>query len=168
MTNTKKNARASGLPVPTRVTDDGVRVIDINVYAPYFLASINSSLSRGASALYQSEFGVGVTEWRVLSWIATEPGCGAARICDGIAIDKGAVSRAITRLETMGLLSATPAANDPRRKYLTLTEAGFDLHARMMEVSLEREIELLDGVDPKDYEAFLRVMRKLRANVKHL
>ena len=30
------------------------------------------------------------------------------------------------------------------------------------------EIELLDGVDPKDYEAFLRVMRKLRANVKHL
>ena len=70
------------LSQPTLVTPHGRRVIDIDNYIPYFLAAVNNALSRGASSRYLTDFGVGVTEWRVLSWLATEPGIPASRICD--------------------------------------------------------------------------------------
>ena len=158
----------SRLSRPTRLTTEGARVINIDNYAPYFFAAINSALSRGASARYLNDFGIGVTEWRVLSWIATEPQVSAARICDVIALDKAAVSRAVAKLENDALIAATPSRRDPRRKALRLTAAGAVLHDRVLTAALEREAQLIDGVPPEDYETFLRVMRRLRANVETL
>ena len=91
MTRTYRPALPDGrLAEPTRLNAHGRRVIDIDSYVPYFLIAVNNALSRGASARYLREFGVGVTEWRVLSWLATEPGIPASRICEVIALDKAA------------------------------------------------------------------------------
>ncbi|WP_157960119.1 MarR family winged helix-turn-helix transcriptional regulator [Albibacillus kandeliae] len=150
---------------PVQKNPDGRTVIDIRGYAPYYFASVNSALSRGASAQYLNEFGIGVTEWRVLSWIATEPGVPASRICEIIALDKGAVSRAINKLDQLDLLIATPSPSDPRRKSLELNEAGWALHDKLLDVALERESRLVEGVAPQDLEVFLKVMRTMRANV---
>jgi len=161
-------APSGGRPEPTNVTWDGRRVINIDTYIPYFLAAVNNAVSRSASQRYLTEFGVGVTEWRVLSWLATERDIPASRICEVIALDKAAVSRSVGKLEEMGMLVATPAKTDPRRKTLALTEAGYRLHDRILAIALEREARLVDGADPDDLEAFLRVMRVLRRNVDHL
>ena len=94
MTRTYRAALPDGrLAEPTRLNAQGRRVIDIDTYVPYFLIAVNNALSRGASARYLREFGVGVTEWRVLSWLATEPGIPASRICEVIALDKAAAKR---------------------------------------------------------------------------
>ena len=156
------------LSQPTHVTPHGQRVIDIDNYIPYFLAAVNNALSRGASSRYLSDFGVGVTEWRVLSWLATEPGIPASRICDVIALDKAAVSRSVSKLADMGLLITQASPTDPRRKALSLNDKGYALHDRVMATALDREAILIDGVDPQDLEAFLRVMRVLRRNVERL
>jgi DNA-binding MarR family transcriptional regulator len=156
------------LSQPTRATPHGQRVIDIDNYVPYFLAAVNNALSRGASSRYLSDFGVGITEWRVLSWLATEPGIPASRICDVIALDKAAVSRSVGKLAEMGLLIAHASPTDPRRKALSLNASGYALHDQVMATALEREAVLIEGVDPHDLEAFLRVMRVLRRNVERL
>lgn len=143
-------------------------MIDIDTYAPYFLTAVNTSLSRGASAIYLQEFGIGVTEWRVLSWIATEPDIPAARICEVIMLDKSAVSRSVARLDGLGLLDVASSESDPRRKTLRLNAAGQDLHDRILETALAREAWLIAGVDPEDLEAWLRVMRIFRKNVETL
>ena len=153
---------------PVRKTADGRQVIDIDCYAPYFLAAVNSALSRGASATYLRDFGIGVTEWRVVSWLATEPGVPAARICEVIALDKGAVSRSVARLDALGLLEVEALGSDPRRKTLALNGEGQALHDRILDRALQREAILIDGVDGEDLEAFLRVMRIMRRNVEAL
>ncbi|MHA6264561.1 MarR family winged helix-turn-helix transcriptional regulator [Arenibacterium sp. CAU 1754] len=153
---------------PTCKNAQGRQVIDTNTYIPYFLAAVNNALSRGASARYLGDFGVGVTEWRVLSMLAAEPGIPAARICDVIALDKSAVSRAIVKLDEMGILDVDVSATDPRRKSLSLNAEGNALHDRILATALEREAKLIQGVDPDDLEAFLRVMRQLRKNVRTL
>ena len=45
-------------------------VLDLETYVPYFLTAISNTWSRSASRLYLERFGVGVTEWRVLSQLA--------------------------------------------------------------------------------------------------
>ncbi|MCB1339509.1 MAG: winged helix-turn-helix transcriptional regulator [Pseudooceanicola sp.] len=156
------------LSQPVTTNPDGRRVIDIDSYAPYFLTAVNTALSRGASQLYLREFGIGVTEWRVMSWIATEPGIPASRVCEVIMLDKSAVSRSVARLDELGFLEAAASGNDPRRKMLSLSAAGLALHDRILERALSREARLIEGVEPEDLEAWLRVMRILRRNVERL
>ena len=160
--------RPDGLPPATRLNAEGRRVVDAEQYTPYFLTSVYSSLSRSASSLYLKQFGVGVTEWRVMSWIATEPGVTASRICEVIALDKAAVSRAVAKLLSMDLLIVKSLTRDPRRKSLQLNDEGQGLHDQILDIALTREAQLIKGVDPDDLAAFLRVMRIMRRNVETL
>ncbi len=146
----------------------GRQVLDLACYVPYFLAAVNNALSRGASQTYLANFGVGIVEWRVVSMLAIEPGIAAARICEVIALDKAATSRALQQLRQSGYVSFETPGSDPRRKLWWLNERGYDLHDRILAQALEREKRLIEGVDPEDLEAFLRVMRTMRKNVDRL
>jgi DNA-binding MarR family transcriptional regulator len=152
---------------PTRDLN-GRQIVDTDTYIPYFLAVVNNALSRSASAQYLKDFGIGIGEWRVLSILANEPGIAASRICQVVAMDKAAVSRSLDRLNKQDLLHINHAENDPRRRSLSLNPAGYDLHDRILQVALERERALIEGVDPADLECFLRVMRTMRDNVANL
>jgi DNA-binding MarR family transcriptional regulator len=150
-----------------RKTDDGRTVIDTTTYIPYFLVSVNNPLSRGASLLYLEKFGIGIVEWRVISMLAAEPGIPASRICSVISLDKGATSRALTRLQELGYTRFKASPTDPRKRIWWLNKEGYALHDRLIEIALERERKLIAGADPDDLEAFLRVMRIMRCNVEN-
>jgi len=152
------------ISAPTRERD-GRAVIDIETYVPYFLASVNSALSRGASKRYLERFGIGIVEWRVIAMLAIEPRITASRICEVVAMDKGAASRSLTRLQDLGHVDFDAPARDPRKKIWWLNDKGYGLHDDLLTLALERERQLLSGVVPGDLEAFLRVMRILRRNV---
>src|SRR3977135_3920820 len=56
----------------------GIR-LNLDRYVPGLLTFVSSKLSRGASAVYRNLFGIGITEWRILSLLALEPGIPAQR-----------------------------------------------------------------------------------------
>jgi DNA-binding MarR family transcriptional regulator len=145
---------------------DGVEILDISNYIPFFLSSINNALSRGASAIYRERFGIGITEWRTISMLAIEPGITAARICEVVNLDKAAASRALATLDEMGYLGSVSAETDPRKRTWWLNDKGYKLHAIIIEIALTREKALIDGVDPQDLEAAIRAMRIMMSNVR--
>lgn len=153
---------------PTKVLADGHEVINIDTYIPYFLSSVNNALSSGASAQYLRDYGVGIVDWRVISMLAIEPGIPAARICSVVSLDKGAASRSLAKLAEAELVAGEAMENDPRRRIWTLSPAGYALHDRILAAALVRERKLIDGTDPADLEAFLRVIRVMRRNVEGL
>src|SRR6516225_12095007 len=79
--------------------------LDLNRYVPAFITFIANKLSNSATALYQREFGVNVTEWRIMSLLAIEPGIPASRICHVIGFDKGPVSRTLAAMQHKGLVA---------------------------------------------------------------
>jgi DNA-binding MarR family transcriptional regulator len=145
---------------------DGVEILDISNYIPFFLSSINNALSRGASAIYRERFGIGITEWRTISMLAIEPGITAARICEVVNLDKAAASRALATLDEMGYLGSVSAETDARKRTWWLNDKGYKLHATIIEIALTREQALIDGVDPQDLEAAIRAMRIMMSNVR--
>ena len=159
--------RDPGRAPPTQ-DRDGRAVLDLDRYVPYFLAAINNALSAGASATYRAEFGIGVTDWRVLSTLAQEPGAPAARIVELVALDKAAVSRSLTTLQGLGMTQAKARKSDPRRKDWRLTAKGWRLHDAVLARALERERALTAGIPPEDLEACLRALRRMRVNVETL
>lgn len=147
-------------------TVEGHQVVEISTYIPYLLSSVTNAMSRGASQLYLERFNIGIVEWRVMSMLAIEPRIKAARICEVVHIDKGATSRSLVRLRDAGYLEFDVPGADGRKKIWWLNKAGMAMHDDILTVALERERQLISQVDPNDLEAFLRVMRQMRANVE--
>lgn len=154
------------LSSPVKVVD-GRSVIDLNTYIPSFLSTINNALSRGASQRYREQFGIGIVEWRVMSMLAIEPNIQAVRIGEVICTDKGQVSRALLKLSEANLLESEIVSADVRKKNWRLNEAGYAMHARILEIAIERERKLIAGCDPEDVEAFLRVARMMDQNLSN-
>ncbi|GAB3672271.1 MarR family winged helix-turn-helix transcriptional regulator [Salinisphaera aquimarina] len=143
----------------------GRMVVNLENYIPYYLVSVNNALSRGASRQYLARFGVGIVEWRVISMLAIEPDIPAARVCEVVALDKAATSRALQRLNKLGYTQFEARERDPRAKTWRLSEAGLGLHDQLLTAALAREQRLIQDIEPEKLEVFLEVIRAMHHNL---
>ncbi|WP_238368227.1 MarR family winged helix-turn-helix transcriptional regulator [Mesobacterium pallidum] len=161
MTTTTGDAR---LNAPTRLRD-GTEILDIDHYAPFLLNVVSSAWGRKTSAIYRRDFGLGLTDWRVISMLNIEPGITASRICDVVRLDKGAVSRSLKTLDDLGHLDSEQPSGDPRKRLWRLSEQGQLVHGRIMAVALGCEAELVSGITRDDLATTLRVLRTMLVNI---
>jgi DNA-binding MarR family transcriptional regulator len=143
-------------------------VLDLGGYVPYFLTAISNTWSRSSSRLYLERFGVGVTEWRVISQLAIEPDIAAQRICEVIGLDKGAVSRSVAALVAGGHVREHPDARDARRQVLALTQTGYALHDRLIALATTREKLLLADFSEEEQTQLRGFLRRLHARLPEL
>lgn len=148
---------------------DGEReVLDLTGYVPYFLTAISNTWSRSSSRLYIERFGVGVTEWRIISQLAIEPKIGAQRICEVIGLDKGAVSRAVAALSAAGHVRESADERDARRQVLELTASGYALHDRLIAMAVARERIVLADLRRDEIDQLLALLRRIHARLPQL
>lgn len=140
--------------------------LNLERYVPALLTFVSNKLSRGASSTYRRLFGIGVTEWRLISLLALEPGIPAQRICHVIGFDKALVSRAIKLLQDDKYLTVRSDGSDNRRRTVTLTAAGLELHDRVIKVALEREKLLLQEFTAKEVDMLLKLLRGMHGRVE--
>ncbi|PTM39748.1 MarR family transcriptional regulator [Bosea sp. 124] len=161
MPSTKRN-RAAG--------DGGEErdVLDLGGYVPYFLTAISNTWSRSSSRLYLERFGVGVTEWRVISQLAIEPRIAAQRICEVIGLDKGAVSRGVAALVAAGHVAESADDRDARRLLLELTPSGYALHDGLIALATAREGLMLEDFTPQERTQLIGFLRRLHARLPEL
>jgi DNA-binding MarR family transcriptional regulator len=140
-------------------------VLNLDEHVPYFLTYISSRLSWGSSALFLRNFGVGVTEWRVLAVIAAIPNLNANQVCGVLGLDKAAVSRALKVLARKTFVDVREDPSDTRSRRLSLTPVGTRLHDRMVATALERERVLLNPLSPDEVRVFRACLQKLKTQV---
>nr|WP_245292018.1 MarR family transcriptional regulator [Methylobacterium tarhaniae] len=139
--------------------------LDLERYVPALLTFVANKLSHSASTTYQSRFGVNVTEWRIMSLLAIEPGISAARICQVIGFDKGPVSRTIASMEKRNLVAIDEDPTDARRRLIRLTAQGESLHDEIIVVALERERRLTACLTPEQRDTLIDLLNRLHANL---
>ncbi|MCP3369969.1 MarR family winged helix-turn-helix transcriptional regulator [Bradyrhizobium cajani] len=139
--------------------------LDLDRYVPAFVTFIANKLSNSATAFYQRQFGVNVTEWRIMSLLAIEPGIPASRICHVIGFDKGPVSRTLAGLEKRGLVSIRTDPNDGRTHSISLTAKGRSTHDKVIVAALERERRLLSCLSKDEREVLIDLLRRLHENL---
>ncbi|SFI83215.1 DNA-binding transcriptional regulator, MarR family [Bosea sp. OK403] len=159
MPSTKRHKAAAG---PER------DVLDLGGYVPYFLTAISNTWSRSSSRLYLERFGVGVTEWRVISQLAIEPAIAAQRICEVIGLDKGAVSRSVAALVAARHVTERPDDRDARRQVLELTPSGYALHDELIALATARERLLLEGFTAEEKAQLTGFLHRLHARLPRL
>jgi DNA-binding MarR family transcriptional regulator len=139
--------------------------LDLDRYVPAFITFIANKLSNSATALYQRKFFVNVTEWRIMSLLAIEPGIAAARICQVIGFDKGPVSRTLATMEKRGLIAIGTDPDDGRTHMISLTAKGRATHDRVIVAALDRERRLLACLSRDEQEVLIDLLRRLHNNL---
>ncbi|MFV0382646.1 MarR family winged helix-turn-helix transcriptional regulator [Paracoccus sp. (in: a-proteobacteria)] len=143
----------------------GHTVIDIRNYAPFLINVVSNAWQRRTSSIYRERFGLGITEWRVMSMLNIEPDITAHRVCAVVTMDKAAASRSLKTLLDGGYVTFDASPTDPRKRKWRLSGKGLQTHDEILAIALGCEAEMLEGVPPGDLETFLRVMRHLDKNL---
>ncbi|MCH8221661.1 MAG: MarR family transcriptional regulator [Proteobacteria bacterium] len=99
-------------------------LLNLEEFLPYRLSVLSNTVSRGISAAYVDRFGLSIREWRIIAVLGRYPGLSAAEIVKLTAMDKVAVSRAVSRLTGKGRLTRSLSDADKRRSVLVLSKEG--------------------------------------------
>jgi DNA-binding MarR family transcriptional regulator len=140
-------------------------LLDMERYVPAFVTFIANKLSNSATAVYQRNFGINVTEWRIMTQLALEPGIPASRICHVIGFNKGPVSRTLAVMQRRGLVTIRTDPRDGRTHSISLTAKGRTIHDKVIVVALEREKRLLSCLKADEREVLIDLLRRLHNNL---
>ncbi|WP_325894290.1 MarR family winged helix-turn-helix transcriptional regulator [Grimontia sp. NTOU-MAR1] len=144
------------------------RTLMLNQFLPYRMVNLADGISNACSKIYREEFDVSIPEWRILARLAEHEKLNAKDIGDITFMDKSRVSRAVKLLEDKGLLLKVKDNTDNRASFLSLSESGRDLYAKIAPKALDWEAELIDVLDTVEYRDFLRVLEKLDARLEKM
>ena len=133
---------------------------------PILALSVGSALLNLFSQHYQSQYKVGIVEWRIMAVLSNESNIRQRDICDALSADKAAVSRALTKLQVKCLIAGKDGEWPNRRKYWQLTPAGLALHDVMLDDSKTLNQMLLKGIPDQQVLITYHTLQQLQDNVQ--
>jgi DNA-binding MarR family transcriptional regulator len=160
----RSKARRPGPEIPDN-TRTSTHALDLDKYVPAYLTYLAGKISNSASATYRPKFGVGITDWRIMALLATEPWISAGRVCDVIGLDKAAVSRSVREMKKIGIVDVRWADDDQYRQLIALTRKGLILHDRIVKLSLQREQQLLKNFSAAEQKMLINFLSRMHAQV---
>jgi len=160
----RSKARRAGPTAPddTRIS---AHALNLDNYVPAYLTYLVGKISNSASATYRPQFGIGITDWRIMALLATEPWIPAGRVCDVIGLDKGAVSRSVRGMKSAGIVDLQRGGYEPVRQAIALTRKGLTLHDRIVKLSLARERQLLKGFSAAERKLLINFLSRMHGQV---
>ena len=155
--------------MPVKKPDKSAARFVLEEFLPYRLSLLSNTVSQGISTAYRKQFGLSVTEWRVIAVLGRFPGRTASEIMQRTAMDKVAISRAVNRLLEKGLLERSPHSEDRRRMPLKLAEhKGRALFDEVVPMALDYERQFLSALTTDELARFRRMLAKLQAGAESL
>ena len=142
--------------------------LQLDRFLPYRLSVLSNLVSSAIAGSYSSRFGISIPEWRVMAVLAIEPGLSAAEVAERTAMDKVAVSRAVSRLLGKRHLERSMASHDRRRSVLQLSADGSRIYAEVVPLALGHERALLEVLEETDRTALERIIMTLLAQARTL
>jgi len=118
-------------------------VMDLKQFLPYQLSIISLKISNGIAEHYQDQFGINISEWRVLVILYKNPDITAKKIAQLSQMDKVRISRTLKSLVQKNYLSQRPHPLDARAKNYELNERGRFLMRAVIPDALRYEEQLL-------------------------
>ena len=110
--------------------------------------------------------GIGTGEFDVLHLIRKNPGITQKEICSSLALDKGAVARQITRMETKGYVIRKTNPSDGRSQLLYATEKADELKNSKAHVETLFYSWLLEELSEEEREVFSSLLERLYLKCK--
>ncbi|MET0472657.1 MAG: MarR family winged helix-turn-helix transcriptional regulator [Xanthobacteraceae bacterium] len=139
--------------------------LDLNEYLPYLINRVGSALvvDFGRSTLAPHRLSIAM--WRVLAALSSDDGQRQIDLAAMTSIDVSTLSRVVSRLVRMGLVTRTRSATNSREVVVRLSGKGAGLVASMIPRAIAAERSAIAGVPAKDLAVVRRSLRRMYENL---
>ena len=137
-------------------------VLVLEDFLPYRLSVLATIVSHGFARLYSERFGITIPEWRVIAMLGQHGTLTSKEVGERTHMHKTMVSRAVTDLDRVGMLSRLANRADKREVFLTLTDTGRRTYAEIVPLARDYAARLTIDLSDADRAAFDRIIATLR------
>jgi len=123
----------------------------------YRLSSVSRRVAAACADVYLTEFGLSVSEWRLMAQIGRFGTISAKDVAEKISMDRVSISRAAAKCLAEGLIQEKPSLTDRRSKVLSFTPKGRALYKRV----IPRACELANLIEAGLTKAEAKVLKAL-------
>lgn len=138
-----------------------MKSLHLTEFFPYQLTQLQAKVSDNVAEIYTGRFDLSRQEWRVLASLGNGELLSAKQIGEQTNLDKMPASRAITKMQTQGLLVKNTDEMDKRSSLLKLTDQGLSVYQQLIPMVLEREKELLSVLSIQEKDQLNKIIEKL-------
>jgi DNA-binding MarR family transcriptional regulator len=116
---------------------------------------------------FLQQVGANITpeQWFILFRLYEKDGQSQGELADKDLQDHPNVTRMLDALEKRNLVVRRADAYDRRKSLIFLTEAGRQLLAQLMPLTIEERKKVLDGLTPAEITLFITGLARIEANV---
>jgi MarR family transcriptional regulator, organic hydroperoxide resistance regulator len=140
--------------------------LDLDNYLPYLVNRVGTIIAEQFGAEALAPYRLSIAMWRVMAVLASRGGQRQIDLADLTSIDVSTLSRLVTRLVTMGVVSRTRSANSTREVVIKLTPKGNAQVARLVPIAHDYEAAAIAGVRPEELAILKNSLRRVFANMK--
>src|SRR6202795_3840119 len=135
--------------------------LDLGDYLPYLVNRVGTIIAEqfGADAL--ARHGLSIAEWRVLAVLASNGGQPQIDLADLTSIEASTLSRLVSRLIRVGLVTRTRSANSNREVVVKLSPKGQTLAARLIPIARDYEVAAIAGITAGERPALKPSLRRV-------
>ncbi|HWP26135.1 MAG TPA: MarR family transcriptional regulator [Xanthobacteraceae bacterium] len=144
--------------------NDRVR-LDLRNYLPYLVNRVGTALVARFTATALKDNHLSIDMWRVLAALSFEGEQRQVDLAARTSIEASTVSRLVTRLVRMGLVTRRRSQNSNREVLVALTPKGGALVQRLIPIALELEAAASEGVAARDMAVVKRALRQFYENL---
>lgn len=157
------------VPTPWHELDEAGTGLTVDAFITTMMSQVGNALRRTITLPYAEQFGVSVSEWRLLSLVAHVGRIAFSDLVIQSSSDKALVSRTLKLLEGRGLVALEAEGNTPRKKvYCVVTPSGKELHAQAIPIARSRQAAAIRALPVEERDAMFRALLKLRAWCKDM
>jgi MarR family transcriptional regulator, organic hydroperoxide resistance regulator len=141
--------------------------LDLDNYLPYLVNRVGNIIAEQFGAEALAPYRLSIAMWRVMAVLASRGGQRQIDLADLTSIDVSTLSRLVTRLVAMGVVSRTRSANSTREVVVKLTAKGKAQVARLVPIARDYEAVAITGVRPEELAILKNSLRRVYANMKN-
>lgn len=148
MAQQKRSDEARVVVPPGAVTEPLAHTLDFGSFTARLLALITYDLVWLESQELRRRFGLGTNEWRTLASLAVQPGMTSGGVAQSLELNKAIISKSSRLLVDRGLIVLGDGPRGSRPMFLT--EAGVEMHDKMLPISEKGQDIILEGISQDD------------------
>jgi MarR family transcriptional regulator, organic hydroperoxide resistance regulator len=139
--------------------------LDFSEYLPYLINRVGWLLVVDFGQNTLARHRLSIAMWRVLAVLANDGGQRQVDVAARTSIDVSTLSRVVTRLVKMGLVTRTRSATNNREVIVRLTPNGAAVLARVIPHAIALERRVIAGVPAEDLRVVRRSLRRMYQNL---
>jgi MarR family transcriptional regulator, organic hydroperoxide resistance regulator len=140
--------------------------LNLGDYLPYLVNRVGNIIADQFGEEALAPHGLSIAMWRVMAVLASAGRQRQIDLADLTSIDSSTLSRLVTRLVHLGLVTRTRSTSSNREVAVRLSPKGGGLVAQLIPIGLQFEAAAIAGLAPQELMTLKRCLRRMYANME--